>query len=706
MNFDVIPAELKARAQWVCWREEIRDGKPTKPPIIPGTNEYASTNKPDTWRDFNSATASLNGHGGVGFVLTRGLGVCGIDLDHCVDAAGKLAPYAIRISERLNSYTERSPNDGIHILVRSSLPQCHKIGWLEMFDRGKYFTMTGQHIPGTPVTIEQADIGWLFRLMTARTFDFQNNPKLKGLMSGQWESLYPSQSEADLSLCSMLAGLGLNDSDVDNGFRLSGLYREKWEREDYRTATIQTALQSTGKPITVTSGIAPTSGITSPFSEDEIAKRFVETHGASVRYSPEMGGWLFWDGKVWQRDSPNLVTDIVRDTCRQFAIMADTIKMGRGRALASYRTVKAVMNLAASDPTLTIMMEELDTNPWSICCQNGEIDLRTGELLKHDRQHFMTKIVSAALAEPGTPAPRWSGFLKLITNGDADLQNYLQRIAGCCLTGISAEVLFFFHGHGGNGKGVFTSTVSGILDSYTKTAPPATFLDSITDQHPTDLAGLCGARLVLANEVEKGRRWNEAKIKSLTGGDKVAAHFMRQDFFEYTPTFKLIISGNHRPALRSVNEAIRRRMHLVPFTCTIPAAERDSQFSEKLKPEWPAILRWMLDGCLAWQAQGLKPPAIASEATKEYLSEENATERWIEERCTLKPVFTPIAVLFDDWKEWAESRGEYVGSIKSFSQSLEAVEGIARHRTPATRGFRGIELRGGYHPPEFKGRGN
>lgn len=199
-------------------------------------------------------------------------------------------------------------------------------------------------------------------------------------------------------------------------------------------------------------------------------------------------------------------------------------------------------------------------------------------------------------------------FLDRITAGNCDLASFLQRIFGYSLTGlINEHALFFMYGTGANGKSVFISTVAGILNDYARTAPIETFIVSTGEKHPTELAGLQGARLVSAIETEDGRRWAESKIKALTGGDKIAARFMRQDFFEFTPQFKLIVAGNHKPGLRSVDEAVRRRLNLIPFVVTIPENERDKDLGHKLKTEWPRILQWAIEGCLAWQRQGLRP---------------------------------------------------------------------------------------------------
>src|ERR1017187_1284583 len=209
----------------------------------------------------------------------------------------------------------------------------------------------------------------------------------------------------------------------------------------------------------------------------------------------------------------------------------------------------------------------------------------------------------------------WRRFLDRVTDGNAELQAFLQRVIGDCLSGSVCEhALFFLYGTGANGKSVFLSTIAGLLADYAKTAPASAFTASSTDQHPTDLAGLRGARFVTAIETEDGRWWAEAKIKSLTGGDRILARFMRQDFFEYVPQLKLVVAGNHKPGLRNVDEAIRRRLHLIPFTVTIAENERDPELTEKLKAEYPGILQWAIEGCLMWQREGLNPPVVVRDA--------------------------------------------------------------------------------------------
>ena len=231
------------------------------------------------------------------------------------------------------------------------------------------------------------------------------------------------------------------------------------------------------------------------------------------------------------------------------------------------------------------------------------------------------------------------------------------------------------------------------MGDYHKTAPMETFIAAHTDRHPTELAYLCGARLVTSTETEEGRRWAESRIKAITGGDPIAARFMRQDIFEFDPQFKLLIAGNHKPGLRSVDEAIRRRLHLIPFTVTIPEDERDETLPDRLKAEWGGILAWMIDGAVEWGLQSLMPPEAVRNATTEYLDAEDALARWIEECCAEDQSCTSTtASLFESWKSWCDRTGEYAGSMKRFSQNLEA-RGYDRWKDPRSRrkGFRGIQ---------------
>ena len=305
------------------------------------------------------------------------------------------------------------------------------------------------------------------------------------------------------------------------------------------------------------------------FSDEALALHFAEKHADRLCYVAAWGKWLVWTGKFWRRDDTLLAFDLVRAECRAASALAE--KPGIKRDLASAQTVAAVERLAKADRRLAATVDQWDAVPWLLNTPGGTVDLRTGKLRQHRSNEYITKI-TAVTPRKGRRR-RWPVFLRRIMAGDRELIRYLQRVAGYALTGDTREhALFFFHGTGANGKGVFISTLTNIMGDYATTAPIETFIASHNDRHPTDLASLRGARLVNAQEIEQGKAWAESKIKALTGGDKISARFMRQDFFEFYPVFKLFIAGNHKPGLRTVDEAIRRRMNLIPFKVTIPKA--------------------------------------------------------------------------------------------------------------------------------------
>ena len=327
---------------------------------------------------------------------------------------------------------------------------------------------------------------------------------------------------------------------------------------------------------------------------------------------------------------------------------------------------------------------------WLLNTPDGIVDLRTGKIRPHRPEDYLTRMTAVA---PGGDCPLLARVPDRVTGGDEALQRFLQRMSGYALTGSTREhALFFLYGTGANGKSTFVNAVSGIIGDYHSAAPIETFTATNADRHPTELAGLRGARLVTAVETEEGRRWAESQIKTLTGGDRITARFMRQDFFEYIPQFKLLIAGNHKPGLRSVDEAIRRRFHLIPFTVTIPPNERDPDLSEKLKNEWPGILAWMIEGCLDWQQPGLAPPKVVTAATDAYLEGQDAIAAWIEEGASLDPNgWESTTNLFASWTAWSTKAGEYTGTMRRFVQNLET-RGFAPERRRAARGFRGLRL--------------
>ncbi|MFT8246961.1 phage/plasmid primase, P4 family [Roseomonas sp. BN140053] len=426
-------------------------------------------------------------------------------------------------------------------------------------------------------------------------------------------------------------------------------------------------------------------------TEDSVATAFVQQHGAELRYCHDAGKWYRWTGAVWQRENTRLAFTWARLAARELALATDEAKVAVAAGKASFAS--GVERFALADPAVAVTSAVWDADPWLLGTPGGTVDLRTGELRPARPADHISR--SAAITPADTAScPAWLAFLDQATGGDQELIAFLQRWLGYCLTGITSEhALLFVYGPGGNGKGVLLNTVAGILGSYSTTAAIDTFTAAQGDRHPTDLAMLHGARMVMATETEEGRAWAEARIKVMTGGDPISARFMRQDFFTFTPAFKLTISGNHKPALRNVDDAARRRFNVVPFLHK--PAKPDPNLPETLRAEWPGILRWMIEGCLAWQRDGLARPRAVLDATTEYFAEQDVLAQWVEECCEQDRVYGETsAALFASWRAFATSRAEEPRNAKWFATMLER-QGFQRVKDCDQfrgRGFRGLRI--------------
>jgi putative DNA primase/helicase len=422
-------------------------------------------------------------------------------------------------------------------------------------------------------------------------------------------------------------------------------------------------------------------------TEDSAAFEFVECHGDVLRYCHDTGAWFKWNGVFWQKDETGIAFQWARKLARQLAENQDQ----RQRYIISKTSFAAgVEKFAKGDEKVAVTIKYWDSDPWLLGTPGGTVDLRTGELRKSRQEDGITKCTSVAPSSTG--CPRWLKFLEEATGGDKEFVRFLQQWCGYSLSGsIREHALLFVYGPGGNGKSVFLNIVTAILDAYAVTAAMDTFTASNSDRHSTELAMLRGARLVTASETEEGRAWAENRIKQLTGGDPITARFMRQDNFTYKPEFKLTIVGNHKPILRNVDEANKRRINMGPFI--LKPEKPDRELEQKLLQEAPGILQWMIDGCLDWQRNGLIRPQVVLDATAEYFSEQDSIRQWIEECCDIQCTFSDTSSnLYKSWAAWAEANGEHAGSNKRFSPALER-QGYTKSKTKKGACFSGIAVK-------------
>lgn len=425
-------------------------------------------------------------------------------------------------------------------------------------------------------------------------------------------------------------------------------------------------------------------------SEDGLALAFAARYADTARYCHTTGAWFTRTETHWRRDDSLLAFAWARDLCRE----ANRAGLA---TLKKTATAAAVERAARADRRLAVTAEVWDRDSMLLGTPGGVVDLRTGELRNATPDDYITKqtaVAPGASAEPEL----WLRFLKEATRGDHGLIRFLQQIAGYSLTGdVREHALIFVYGSGGNGKGVFVHTLKAILGGYATVAPMETFIEARGDRHPTELAMLRGARLVVAEESEAGRNWNSARVKTLTGGDPVTARFMRQDFFTMVPTWKLLLVGNHQPLLRNVDDALVRRFNVVPFT--FKPAEPDRQLEERLRGEWPNILRWMIEGCLDWQRNGLVRPDVVKRATSVYFESQDLVGSWLEESCEQDPRYSEtVKRLFESFAAFADANGSHPGKAATLSDEL-ARRGFQRIKDSMNirgRGFSGLHVK----PPE------
>lgn len=743
-NFNDIPAELKSLPQWILWKFEERDGKKTKVPYQP-SGELAQANNRRTWSTFATAVKFYmnNEYDGIGFVFSRQDNYIGIDIDKCV-VEEKTNTFAAEIIDTLDSYTEFSPSGtGIHIIIKGGLPQSVmgtgrknvKHG-LEIYSYGRYFTFTGNRENSNDVVYDRTDeLAEVFEKYfddsdiqgRVNLAEFEKD-EIKHSNEQLWEMMFRSKngdeirslyngnlikddhSASDLALANHLAfWTGKSATRMDTMFRETALMRDKWDvihftdtNETYGERTIATAISTTTS--TILDNMKEYEEFSFNITGEEVddkaaeekpkkkfrltelgnAERIAYQYGHVIKYVNDMG-WLIWDGKRWKIDTKKEIERITAKVLRSLYKSEEESETKWAR-MCERRNIR-MNSIKDLMPLVPAEREEYDTHKYLFNVANGIVDLKTGKLQPHDRNLKITKIANVEFVE-NAECPEWLAFLDSIFQGDKELIEYMQRLIGYSLTGeINEQIMIFLIGGGNNGKSTFINTIKDLMGEYGKQAKSDTFIKKKETGANNDIARLVGSRFVSAIESEDGEQLSEAFVKQITGGEPVLARFLRQEYFEFIPEFKVFFTTNHKPVIKGVDEGIWRRIRLVPFNLQLPKEKRDKKLPEKLSLEMPGILNWAIEGCLKWQRNGLNDPAIVMKATGDYKEEMDILGPFLYERCYVDPTQKISAKeLYEVYSNWCYQNGEFALKNRAFYRVLET-QGFKKERGAGNKYF-------------------
>ena len=431
------------------------------------------------------------------------------------------------------------------------------------------------------------------------------------------------------------------------------------------------------------------------------AEAFELLYEPQFRFNHTSGKWMVWNWRYWQEDKDGAANRAALLTVRLRFSAAMTItnheEMERrtkwAKACEAVFRLEALLKSARTIRSLATTTEQYDQHPFLFTVANGTLDLRTGTLQPSQPQHLITR-ASDVQFDASAKAPRWHQFLNQIFGGDADLIEYLQRIIGYSLTADTREQCFFvFYGEGSNGKSTLVVTVCNLFGTHSETAEFSTLLAHHNVGSPrNDLARLHAARFVKASEGEQEAKLAESFIKEVTGEDVVAARFLFKEFFTFTPQFKLCLLTNHKPKIQGTDDAIWRRVRLIPFKQQFEGANKDPELRRKLQDELPGILNWALRGCLEWQKHGLGKAQQVEEATREYRRESDQVGRFLERQCVRGRACTAAAQrIYRVYRDWCVDQDEKPDANNLFARKLEQ-HGITKKRTSSGVVYQGLGL--------------
>lgn len=544
----------------------------------------------------------------------------------------------------------------------------------------------------------------------------------KATLQQLWRGEVDQKSEADGALAAhLLWWTGGDVARVERLMRRSALVRPKWNESRPGGTYISTTIAGARELVTAcyvdpqqTSGDG--SGANNATTELANAYRLTQQHGSEMMFVPGVG-WHVWNGKgPWLQDdhaayrlgfnlgkSIQLEADALDDWVYQATLDGLGLEECKRRekfqharaswAKASESRSVIFSSLALAENLLAIPADSLDASRYLVGCPAGVLDLSLCAVRPHQQGDRITKRIACDY-DSAARAPTWERFVHEIMGGSSELSDYLQTLCGYVLSGERGEHLLpVFHGTGANGKSTFLSTLQALMGDYAGTAAPGLLISRNGTDHPTGLASLQGKRLVVVSETGESGKLNEEQVKQLTGGDRISARRMRQDFYEFDPTHLIVLQTNHKPRVTGTDEGIWRRVKLIPFNVTIPPERRDATLGAKLLAELPGILAWMVEGWRKYKAHGFKEPQAVKVATAEYRSASDHVGAFIEDRCNVGPTLSVnVGVLYVTYKGWCAENGEYPLTQRALGLRLAERPGLSQGRSAHARAWRGLGI--------------
>lgn len=551
------------------------------------------------------------------------------------------------------------------------------IGWTHVFSRSatKYWRRPGKNDGISATTGHAGDRDRLFVFTSSTEFE----PEVPYTKFGAYALLNHRGDHA-------AAAKALADADF--GYRAP---RELMPAS--RTTSTGTQLAVVGN--TAPAPAAAIGSDSADLTDDGNARLLVSEYSGTMRYVPDAGKWVTWDGTRWAwhpDDGPAI--EAARDVIRRIPTDNALLKAWRLKSMRA-RAIADAVRLARAAPPMRIAAAEFDRHPWQLNTPGGVVDLRTGAIAAATPALFHSKQTTVT-PDASMRTPLWDQFLKTTFQSNAPLERYVQRLAGLTFIGeVLEHVLPFAHGPGGNGKGVFAEVLLGVAGDYGTTAPQG-FLVAGRDKHETELANLQGRRVVVASEINENTKFDEAKVKALTGGDTITARFMRQDFFTFVPSHTFWLLGNSQPKVETGGDSFWRRLRLIPFTHSVPEAEKIENLQQRLvEEEGPGILHWIIQGAVDYAADGLATPAEVLAATDTYRAEEDHLGRFIDDRCSVGGgdlVRVEMSELRKAYDAWCREQHEDAVTTTAFGRQLKQRFNIGSAKSNGRRFYTNVTL--------------